>query len=237
MVWVKLLAAMAVLLFGVATASAGSVSGQVTDHNGAPLAGVHVEIVYQTFRSGDLMTYGASIKAEAITDRSGNYAIDIGHLPPGEYAAHAYRIVSNGGRKVNVDLVPDDATSFAGNTDTTRNFTDGVVESSDDLPYGNGGVFVLNNAIMDYTDLTGAEVTLVDAASGQVFTRTVRSTGEGLAVTGIPFGTYRASVTLNGQPLQVQLWGPGVDETFRDSVVHDFTMGWAGNQFQVAVRP
>jgi hypothetical protein len=67
--------------------------------------------------------------------------------------------------------------------------------------------------------------------------KTVRSTGEGLVVTGIPFGTYRAEVRVNGQPMQIRLWGPGTPDEFADSATHDFTMGWLGNQFQVAVKP
>lgn len=237
MISMRIWAAAVALCFGMASAHAATVSGLVVDHNGAPLAGVHIEVVYQTYNAHDLLTYGASIKAEAISGRKGSYVIDISHLPPGEYAAHAYRIVSNGGRKINIDLVADNEDTFGSNVDTVRNFTDGVVESSADMPYGNAGIFVLNNAISDYTDLSEAEVTLVDEASGQIFVRQVRSTGEGLAVTGIPFGTYRASVTLDGRPLQVALWGPGEDDSFSASVVHDFTMGWMENQFQVMAKP
>ena len=29
-----------------------------------------------------------------------------------------------------------------------------MIEQSEDLPYGNGGVFVVRNAITDYTDLS-----------------------------------------------------------------------------------
>ena len=216
---------------------AGTVSGRVTDENGRPLAGVHVEVVYQTYGAEDLLTYGASIKATTVTSAKGRYRIDISHLPAGVYSANAYQLVTNGGREIGVELVVDDTSLFAGNADTVRNFTAAMVESSAELPYGNGGIFVLNNAMMDYTDLTNAEVTLVNQATGESITRPVRSTGEGLAITGIPFGTYRASVTLDGRPLQIQLWGADVDNTFRDSVVHDFTMGWLGNQFQVAVKP
>jgi len=67
--------------------------------------------------------------------------------------------------------------------------------------------------------------------------KTVRPTGEGLVVSGVPFGTYRASVALHGRPMRIALWGPGHDGMFHPSVVHDFTMGWLGNQFQVQVRP
>ena len=237
MIWIRRAAWLLAMMLCVQSAEAGSVAGLVVDENGAPLAGVTIEIVYQSFGADDLMGYGQSIKAQATSNRKGRYAIDIGHLPPGEYWAHAYRVIDNGGRPTNVDLVADDDSTFAGNADIVRNFTARLIESSAELPYGNGGVFVLNNAIMDFTDLSGALVHLVNQQSGQTVTAMVRSTGEGLAVTGIPLGTYRASVTLDGQPLQVQLWGPGEAEGFSSSVVHDFTMGWLGNQFQVAVKP
>lgn len=224
------------LAIGMPAALAGTVSGRIVDETGAPLAGVHVEIVYQSLRSDDLLTYGASIKAEATTSAKGRYAIDISHLPPGEYAAHAYQVVSNGGRQVNIDLVAEDASTFPGNADTVRNFTAGTIEQSDALPYGNAGIFVLQNAIMDYTDLSTAEVSLVNQETGRTITRLVRSSGEGLVVTGIPFGTYRATVTLNGKPLFLQLWGPGEDDSFAQSIIHDFSMGYLQNQFVVAAR-
>lgn len=217
-------------------ASAASLSGTARDDQGAPLAGVQVEAVYQTYRADQLNSSGASIKATAVTDAEGRYHIDLGHLPPGEYAANAFQVIVNGGREIVVDLVPDDPAPFASNADTQRDFAALLVESSEDLPYGNGGIFVLNNAIGDFTDLGQAEVTLVDVASGRTFVKRVRASGEGLVVTGIPFGTYRASVTLAGQPLRVALWG--ADEAdLAASVTHDFTMGYSGRQFQVMARP
>lgn len=223
--------------FCAGAAWAGSVSGRVTDENGAPLSGVHVEVVYQTYRADQLLTYGASVKETAVTDADGRYHISTDRLPPGEYFAHAYQVVDNGGREMNVDLSPEDPSTFAGNAETVRNFRGGVVEMSDEQPYGNAGIFVVNNDIGDFTDLTGAEVTLTNIATGRTYVKTVRPTGEGLVVTGIPFGTYRAKVSLNGQPLRVRLWGPGQPEELGAEIVHDFTMGYLGNQIVVAVRP
>jgi hypothetical protein len=217
---------------------AGSVSGIARDEAGAPVAGVRVEIVNRTIGAEDLLTYGQSIKAEATTGPDGRYSVDTSALPTiGEYGAHAYEVVINGGRAFNMDLVPEDPASFAIGGDVVRNFTAGVIEFSEDLPYGNAGIFVLNNAIGDFTDLSAAEVTLVNEANGKTYVKPVRASGEGLVATGIPFGTYRASVALAGKPMQVALWGPGQGDSFGPSVVHDFTMGWAGNQLQVQVKP
>jgi hypothetical protein len=231
------LALAALLTAVISNAVAGSVSGTAVDDTGAPVAGIHVEVVYQSLRADQLNSAGESIKETDITGADGSYRIATDHLPPGEYAANAFEIVVNGGSETNIDLVPDDASTFAGNADTVRNFTAGIVESSPELPYGNGGVFVLNNAIGDFTDLSPAEVTLTNVETGKTYVKTVRPTGEGLAVTGIPFGTYEVSVRLAGQPLQIQLWGPGIPDEFGPSVVHDFTMGYAGNQMQVAAKP
>jgi hypothetical protein len=218
-------------------AVAGSVSGIVVDDAGAPMAGVNVEVVYQTYRADQLNGAGESIKESTVTDTDGRYRIVTDHMPRGEYAASAFEMVSNGGQQLVVSLVPDDATTFAGNADTIRNFTGGIVEMSDELPYGNAGIFVLNNAIGDFTDLSAAVVTLTDVQTGKVLTKTLRPTGEGLTITGIPFGTYRVTVALDGTPLQVKLWSPDAPDTYGPSVTHDFTMGWLGNQMQVAAQP
>jgi hypothetical protein len=218
-------------------ALAGTVSGQAVDENGLPLADVNVEVVYQTYNADKLLTYGASIKAETKTGVDGRYSVDISHLPPGEYSAHAYTVIDNGGRPVNIDLVPDNAATFPGVDDTIRNFSGGYYEFTVEDPYGNGGVFVLNNAIGDYTDLSAAEVMLENVATTRKIVKTVRASGEGLIVSGVPFGRYRASVTLHGKPMQIALWGPNHDGSFADFVVHDFTMGWLGNQFQAQVIP
>ncbi len=220
-----------------ASAMAGTVSGIAVDENGQPLPGVNVEVVYQTYNADKIMGYGASIKAETVTNAEGRYSVSLERLPPGEYSAHAYTVVNNGGRPTNIDLVPDDDATFASTADTVRNFSGGYYEFTDDDPYGNGGLFVLNNAIGDDTDLSSAEVTLENLSTTRTIVKTVRPSGEGLIVSGVPFGTYRASVRVNGRPMRIALWGPNHDGQFHDSVVHDFTMGWLGNQFQAQVRP
>jgi hypothetical protein len=227
----------AMLCTFVTAANAGTVSGRVTDQSGNPVAGVNVEVVYQTYNSDDLPNSGASVKESTVTDSNGRYSISTDNLPPGEFSANAFQTVANGGREINIDFQPEDNSTFAGNADTVRNFTGGYYESSDENPYGNGGIFVVNNAIGDFTDLTGADVTLANTETGQNYVKTVRATGEGLVVTGLPFGIYQASIKLNGQPLQIKLWAPDAPDEFSSSVTHDFTMGYLGNQFQVAVKP
>jgi hypothetical protein len=209
----------------------------VVDENGVPLSGVRVEAVYQTVSAPRLPYGGRSIKAEGQTGSDGRYRLSLAGLPPGEYSAHAYQVIVNGSRRLNFDLIADDTATFGSHEAAVRNFRRLMVESSPELPYGNGGVFVLENAIMDFTDLAGAEVTLAPQGGGAAIVRRVRRTGEGLVVTGIPFGVYRASVRLAGRPLKLRLWGPGVEDRYDDSVLHDFTMGALGNQFRVMARP
>jgi hypothetical protein len=236
--FVRNLAVWAAMLCTFATAAnAGTVSGRVTDQSGEPVFRVNVEVVYQTYNSDDLPNGGASIKASALTDGDGRYSISTDHLPPGEYSANAFHVITNGGKEINIDFQPEDSSTFAGNADTVRNFTGGYYESTPENPYGNGGIFVLNNAIGDFTDLSDAEVALVHVESGTGYRRKVRQTGEGLVVTGIPFGNYLAAVWLNGRQMQVKLWGPGEPDEFLSIVSHEFTMGYMGNQFVVAAKP
>lgn len=111
-----------------------------------------------------------------------------------------------------------------------------LIESRLDVPYGDGGIFLLRNAVLDYTDLAGAEVTLVPLDGGAPLTRPVRLTGEGLVVTGIACGRYRAGVSFEGAPLQLRLLGADPGDAFSVNVIHDFTMGHLGNQFIVEAR-
>lgn len=215
----------------------GSVSGIALDEDGRPLAGIQVEAVYRTVTARQLPYGGRSIKAEGATGADGRYSLSLAGLPPGEYDAHAYQVVANGGRRLNIDLVASDSSGFGSHETVRRDFRRVMVESSPELPYGNGGVFVLENAVMDFTDLGEAEVTLAPAAGGRPIVRQVRRTGEGLVVTGIPFGAYRASVRLGARPLLLRLWGPDVEDRYRESVEHDFTMGYLGNQFRVLAKP
>ncbi|MGD9915259.1 MAG: carboxypeptidase-like regulatory domain-containing protein [Rhizobiaceae bacterium] len=234
---VALAAAALACTLATASALAGDVSGRAIDENGQPLAGVNVEVVYVTYSADDIMGYGESIKVETKTAPDGSYSADLSHVPPGEYYAHAYEVMMNGGRQFNIDLLPDDAATFASTSRTVRNFTAGIIEFSEKYPYGNAGVFVLNNTIDDQTDLAAAVVRLENVESGRVLERRVRSSGEGLVATGIPFATYRVTVTLGDRPLQLSLRGPGLDQSFGASVTHDFTMGWPGNQMVVEARP
>lgn len=59
---------------------------------------------------------------------------------------------------------------------------------------------------------------------------------EGLVVSGIAYGRYRAGVSLEGATLQLRLFGADPGDAFSVNVIHDFTMGHLGNQFIVEAR-
>lgn len=190
--------------------------------------------MYQTVSAPRLPYGGQSIKVAGKSGPDGRYALSLAHLPPGEYSAHAYQVVVNGQRQLTFSLVAADTKTFGGHQAAVRDFRRVMVESSPDMPYGNAGIFVIENAVMDYTDLASAVVTLSPQAGGPSTVRMVRRTGEGLVVTGVAFGTYRASARLGGKPLLLQLRGS--DAEFTQSVVHDFTMGYLGNQLRVFAK-
>ncbi len=219
---------------GLPVAAAGTVTGQALDEEGHPLPGVAVEAVYLTYSADRIQGHGESYKAETITGEDGRYSLSLEGLPPGEYAAHAYRTLQNGAREVIIDLIPDNSASFASNEAVERNFTARFIESSAELPYGNGGIFILAPALGELGDLSTAEVTLEHLESGRVLVKPLRQSGDGLVVTGVPFGRYRASATLEGAPLLLALWG--AEGRYAPSVEHDFTMGYLGNQFIVFAK-
>jgi hypothetical protein len=213
----------------MAQTSGGVVSGRVTDDGGRPVAGATVIATYQSFGGGGLL-YGGRYNRQARTGPDGRYAIALGGLPVGAYAV--------AGSHEGMSLIPETDATFASNAQTVRDFRHGVVERTAADDYGNGGVFVAENDIGDYSDLEGLEVTLVPLGGGKTITRTVQRTGEGLSVTGLPFGAYRATARLNGRPVTLKLWGPDVfDRPFAASVDGRVRSGVASRILRVYVRP
>lgn len=235
----SLLAGASALLAGCKSEAAasprpGHVTGTVTGEDGKPLAGIEISATYQSYGGGRAMRYGASYGRTVTTGADGTYSIRLDDIAPGAYAvtAHARR---NG---TALPLIPENAALVASNEAATRNFRWVVVEQTPDNPYGNGGIFVLENATGDFTDLSEAEVTLWPITGGRTITRRVRRTGEGLVVTGVPDGRYRVSVKLNGQPLLINRSGmASPDDPFTPSLEGRFDGGPTRNQFRVRARP
>ncbi len=113
--------ATAVLFASVPNAQAGSVSGIVVDDTGAPVGGIHVDLV-ETHGAGKRPANGDGIKDTDITDTHGHYDIPTDTLPPGRYAVYAYQAMVFDGEERIVDFTADDSSTFTGDTDTIRNF-------------------------------------------------------------------------------------------------------------------
>lgn len=223
---------------GVLAQTGGAVSGLVVDEEGRPVSGVHVEAVNRSIPASRRASYGQSIKKEGSSGPDGRYRLDLTGMPPGEYRAQAFEAVQNGPSQIIVELTPDTRDGFGVGETVVRNFRREVIESSDEHPYGNAGIFVLEPAGYDGPDLSPAIVTLDPLGqAGRPIVRPVRRTGEGLVVTGVPFGTYRASASLEGRPLQLQLALPEAEGMFAQSVEHAFTMGAFANQLRVFAKP
>src|SRR5215217_4051634 len=186
----------------LAQAKSGVVRGRVVDEGGRPVAGAVMIATYQSFGGGGLM-YGARYNRKATTGADGRYAISLSGLPMGEYSV--------AGSHQGMSLTPENDATFASNAQAVRNFRHGIVESTADDDYGNGG---------------------------KTITRKVRRTGEGLTVTGIPFGGYRITARLNGRPVQLKLWGPEIfDRPFAASVDGKVQSGVMSRIMRVYVQP
>jgi hypothetical protein len=219
-------------------AEPGWVTGRATDADGRPIAGVEVTVTYQSYGGGRAMRYGASYSQTEVTDARGIYRIRIGNQALGEYSASASRPARAGDAGMRVQLVPENQALFAQNAATIRNFRLIFVEQTPDNPYGNGGIFVVENAIGSYASLENAEVTLQAVAGGRPIVRRVRRTGEGWVVTGLAPGQYRASVTLDGRPLLMNASGMDARlDAYTTSLVGSFNGGASGRVFRVRVKP
>lgn len=190
-----LLALITVLWAANGWAQGGVVRGRVVDGQGRPVAGAEIGAFYRSYGGGQKL-YGGSYNRQAVTGADGRYSISLAGLPPGEYLAS--------GSFQSIDLVPENSNTFASNAQTVRNFSYRLVESSEDNSYGNGAILAVNNDIMDFTDLAGLELTVRSRETGQVYTKTVRRTGEGYAITGLPFGSFDVSARLHGRQMQIK---------------------------------
>ena len=207
--------------------SAGGVRGRVVDEQGRPVAGAEMRAYYSSYGGGQLQ-YGGTYNRGAVTDRDGRYSISLQGLPRGLYYVS--------GTKDGVDLIPERDETFGSHVMSVRNFTHGIVETTADDDYGNGAIFVAENSLTDFTDLTGLEVTLRSRENGRVITKTVRRTGEGQTVTGIPFGAYEISARLNGRPVRIKAhedW----DGAFTASVVMTARPGVGDRVMRTMIQP
>lgn len=217
---------LALLWAGGCSAQSGAVQGRVVDEAGRPVAGAQMGAYYRSFEGGQKL-YGGSYNRQVVTGADGRYSISLSGLPRGEY------VVS--GTYESIDLLPDNPATFASTVATVRNFTYRLVESTDDNAYGNGAILAVDTDIGDYTDLAGLELTLRSRETGKVYTKTVRRTGEGYAVTGLPFGAFDVSARLDGRPAQVKPYDG--DGPFAASVTLSVRSGAVPAVMRALVKP
>lgn len=173
-----------------------AVLGQAVDELGEPIADAEISVRYQSNPGG------VSISRSARTDRQGRYHIDL-RQPPGVWTVHAEAVVDFEGRKMTIELMPDNNEPFAGTVGAIRNFQLRFVEQTADDPYGVGGMLVVATAIGDFTPLDEVTVTLHPIAGGAPIERKLRNTGEGWVVTGLRPQSYRVTVRHGGSPMLV----------------------------------
>jgi hypothetical protein len=208
-----------------------SVIGQAVDEQGDPIADAEISVRYQSNPGG------VSISRSTRTDRQGRYRIDL-RQPPGVWTVHAEADVAIEGRKMTIDLMPDNNEPFAGNVGAVRNFRLRFAEQTADDPYGIGGMLVVASAIGDYTPLDELTVTLHPVAGGAPIERKLRNTGEGWVVTGLRPQSYRVMVRQGGRPMLVSpALTPQSEYSWNNDYVGDFQRTGPGiHQIRVEVR-
>lgn len=220
------LAAVIALSAVACQAQSGGVRGRVVDGQGRPVAGAQIGVYYRSFEGGQRL-YGGSYNRQTVTGADGRYSLSLTGLPRGEY------VVS--GSVNGIDLLPDNPATFASTVASVRNFTHRLVESTDDNAYGNGAILAVDTDIGDYTDLAGLELTIRARSTGQVYTRQVRRTGEGYAVTGLPFGEFEVSGRLAGRAVGMRPYsGEG---SFGPSVILSVRSGAVPPVMRAQVKP
>lgn len=221
-----LFAAVLFLAGGASEAQSGGVRGRVVDDSGRPIAGAKIGVYYRSFEGGQRL-YGGSYNRQTTTGADGRYSVSLQGMPRGEY------VVS--GTYEGIDLLPANPATFASTTAAVRNFTHRLVESTDDNDYGNGATLAVDTDIGDYTDLAGLELTLRSRETGRVYTKTVRRTGEGYAVTGLPFGSFEVSGRMNGRAVGIRPYsGEG---SFGPSVTLSIRVGAVPAVMRAQIRP
>lgn len=185
------------------------VKGRVVDEQGRPVARAKIladnELLYNSYASGT-------------TDANGNYRIMLPHVHvTWSMSGTAFRTV--GGEKIETDLAPDDADSFAGNQGAIRNFTlrtSGVSESGKSY----GASVIVYTPIMSGVDPLQVQLRFEPLDGGASFTGTPVSTGDGDAIKGVAVNRYRISATLGGRPLGIRVRNQG---SFGRTVEPQFT--------------
>jgi hypothetical protein len=191
----------------------GIVKGRAVNEAGQPVAGA-------TVIADNTLFYNTNVIG--VTDAQGFFRLDISQ-PVGTWTISATTTFEFDGRSFTASLTPHDLSPFAGAEGAIRDFT----LTLDDL----SGPALIQTSVGEYTPYEEIEVTLtpvgpiVDGSAGSTITSTLVVTGDGWAILGVPFGTYRVTAEhlptgeamLVSRPLtpwQDYEWGPSYTTGF-----------------------
>lgn len=206
----------------------GILKGLVVDSTGAPMAGVEVIADNTLFYNTNVIGY---------TDATGHYRLDISH-PLGTWQVSATATLQYRGQPFTIAIEPEDPALVTGAEGAVRDFALSLRNLS-------GPVLVMSG-VGDYTPYEEIEMTLepvgpiIDGSAGSTIVSTLGITGDGWAVTGVPYGRYRITAThlptgetmLVSRPLTVHQ-----DYDWRESYTADFSsIGLNIYQLRVEVR-
>jgi Carboxypeptidase regulatory-like domain len=190
------------------------VKGNVTDNNGAPLAGVEVV-------ANNTVFYDAN--GVGITDANGNYRIE---LVSGSWQMTASMMRDFNGQTYRVDLTPDNNAAFAGNEGAIRNFvwkpSGGAAQQ--------GSVFVYSDITVEFLESQYIELTLepqgllLDGSTGQTIVGMITHTADGDGLTNVPLGRYKitARYLVAGETPAMLEIKPRNSGEYGDSLTADF---------------
>lgn len=190
------------------------VKGQVTDNNGAPLAGVEVV-------ANNTVFYDAN--ALGMTDTNGNYRIE---LVNGSWQMTASMMHDFNGQSYRIDLTPDNDAAFAGSEGAIRNFvwkpSGGAAQQ--------GSVYVYSDITVEFLESQYIELTLepqgllLDGSNGQTIVGMLTRTADGDGLTNVPLGRYKitARYLVPGENPVVLEIKPRNSGEYGDSLTADF---------------
>lgn len=199
----------------------GVLKGRVVGADGRPVQGAEIVADNQLLYNSNLIVS---------TDADGRYRVETDIAAT--FHVTASMTVEHNGASYQVDLSPDDDSSFAGPTGAIRDFTWKLTgEKADGLGhYGGSVLFHLDmtdpqnpEAFLEdeKVELTLApESTLLDGSQGQVITRRAVRTPDGSGLVDVPIARYRVSASYEGRPLQVRLRG---QDAYAPEIVADFS--------------
>ncbi|GGK92929.1 carboxypeptidase-like regulatory domain-containing protein [Deinococcus radiotolerans] len=179
----------------------GFITGTVVNEQGAPLAGVEIDVDNTLSYDSNLVTY---------TDAKGQYRVDVRKLPF-TFQVYAKLKVKYEGYTTAIELVPRTPNAVAGVVGGVRDFVLRPKPITPEDPYGNQGCVFIERAIGEY-DIDEAQVLvtltpvgkLADGSTGKPRTVHLLRSGSGPVIPNVMWGRYTVTATYQGQPLELR---------------------------------